>query len=69
MSQKFPQSMWSEEPGITKVLFKHLEKIVMGSTMYYITNENMTKGTFINNSIFLGCLYSKGVVLHVHLGF
>ena len=28
----------------------------------------MTKETFINNNTFSGCLHSKGVVLHVHLG-
>ena len=50
--------MWSEELGIIKVLFN----------TYKDNNEHMTKETFINNNIFSGCLHSKGVVLHIHLG-
>ena len=42
--------------------------MIMGSTMYYIINENMTKEAFINNNTFSGCLHSRGVVLHFSPG-
>ena len=40
----------------------------MGSTTHKVIDECMIKKTFINNNIFSGCLHSRGVVLHFHLG-
>ena len=53
---------------MTKVLFNTQKNVIVGSTMYYIINENMTKTIFINNNTFSGCLHSRGVVLHFYPG-
>ena len=54
---------------MTKVLFKHLYGTNNGKYEAFPQQMNiLTKEIFINNNTFLGCLHSKGVVLHVHLG-
>ena len=60
--------MWFEEPSMTRVLFKHLERQYWEVRCIYTVNKHMTKGTFINNNTFSGCLHSAGMILHVHLG-
>ena len=64
----FPQSIWSEDSNMTKVLFKHLYRI--NNRKYNAFTQQMkilTKETFINNNTFSGCLHSKDEVLHAHL--
>ena len=60
--------MWSEEPSRTSILFKYWARLRDKKPEAFVQQKNLLKKEiFINNSTFLGCLHSKGMVLHAHL--
>ena len=60
--------MWSEGPGIAKVLFNTYKDAINGKYNAFIQQKNiLINESFINNNTFSGCLHSKGVVLYAHL--
>ena len=52
--------MWSEELGMTKVLF-NTQQVVKQMT-YNMIDQKYIKTAFINNNTFSGCLHSNNGV-------
>ena len=58
---QFTQSMWSEEPGMTKILFD-TQIDSKNAMICNITNPNRVKKAFINNIIFYDYVHFRDVV-------